>query len=377
MATLTISWTAPTPCDGCTYEYRYKLSSDSTYITGSTSNTSVSVGSLTDGATYDYGVRTVCGPIRSSWSTSASVTCDSAPTPTPTATPTATPTPTPTVGTTVTPTPTPTPTATGTPTPTPTATPILPGCGDTISMTYEPTNNTIQTQSLDLSDLTDGDTVTISYQAYDRPDRFNIYEDSSLLETSGWVGSDNTYSGPWGMAGSLADPDGTGSFTFTYNAGSSYELRVDVGPANPTNPLSNSWSVTIGCITPTPTPTPNPVIWYFNHGSGTSCTASNLYVRKNGGSLVTLSTVSSGTDSGTLPFSIVAGDELTIGVDTGSQMGTGCENAFVSYDSQQYVSSLAPPTPTDPVEIIVTVTQLDLNYGITICGNLANGICPV
>jgi hypothetical protein len=123
MANLTISWTAPTPCVGCTYEYRYKLSTDTTYITGATVNTySPPISSLTDGATYNYGVRTVCGSIRSAWSSAATVTCDSEPPLT--ATPTPTPTSTPTIGPTATPTatPTPTPTATATPTPTPTAT---------------------------------------------------------------------------------------------------------------------------------------------------------------------------------------------------------------------------------------------------------------
>jgi hypothetical protein len=139
MANLTISWTAPTPCVGCTYEYRYKLSTDTTYITGATSNTSVSISSLTDAATYNYGVRTVCGSIRSAWSSAATVTCDSEPPLTATPTPTTTPTPTPTVGTTVTPTPTPTatptptPTATATPTPTPTPTQ---GSGDCYTVTY-------------------------------------------------------------------------------------------------------------------------------------------------------------------------------------------------------------------------------------------------
>ena len=129
MANLTISWTAPTPCVGCTYEYRYKLSTDTTYITGATANTySPTISSLTDGATYNYGVRTVCGSIRSAWSSAATVTCDSEPvltvTPTPTATPTSTPSPTPTSGPTATPTATPTPTPTATATPTPTATPV-------------------------------------------------------------------------------------------------------------------------------------------------------------------------------------------------------------------------------------------------------------
>jgi hypothetical protein len=93
-STLTISWTAPTPCVGCTYEYQYKLSSDTAFISGSTSNTSVVISSLTDGATYNYQVRTVCGPVRSLWSTSSTVTCDTAPTPAPTVAPTETPAPT-------------------------------------------------------------------------------------------------------------------------------------------------------------------------------------------------------------------------------------------------------------------------------------------
>lgn len=96
MANLTISWTAPGSCAGCTYEYRYKLSTDTTFITGATSNTSVSISSLTDGATYNYGVRTVCGSVRSAWSSAATVTCDTEPALTVTPTPTTTPTPTPT-----------------------------------------------------------------------------------------------------------------------------------------------------------------------------------------------------------------------------------------------------------------------------------------
>ena len=178
-------------------------------------------------------------------------------TPTPTATATATPTPTSSGTPTPTATATPTPTATATPTPTatPTVTVVTYGCGDTVSDTYTPSTFTTQTKYLDLSEATDGDTITITYTANDRPNRFNIYGNSMLVANSGWVGSDNTYAGPWGTAGSLTDPDGSGSFTFEYQAGMSYELRVDVGPANPDadppNP-SDAWSVTIGCASATP-----------------------------------------------------------------------------------------------------------------------------
>jgi hypothetical protein len=129
--------------------------------------------------------------------------------------------------------------------------------------TYIPTGFTIQTQELDLSEADDESTISVGYVAYDRPNRFNIYGNGMLIEDSGWVGADNTYSGPWGTAGSLTDPDGTGSFTFTYQSGVSYELSVDVGPANPlADPAypSDGWSVTFTCLgmpTPTPTLTPN------------------------------------------------------------------------------------------------------------------------
>lgn len=204
------------------------------------------------------------------------------PSPTPTSTaagPTATPTATPTR------TPTPTPTSTSTPTPTPTATTVTYGCGDTVSDTYTPSTFTTQTKYLDLSETTDGATVTITYTANDRPNRFNIYGNGMLVANSGWAGADNTYAGPWGLVGSLTDPDGSGSFTFTYQAGMSYELRVDVGPANPNasptpNP-SDGWSVTIGCAAPVLSPVAN-------------FTTSTISVSRIGGSAGT-TTATSGT----------------------------------------------------------------------------------
>ena len=188
------------------------------------------------------------------------------PTPSPTPTPTSTPTPTPTP--TSTPTPTPTPTATpgpgATETPTPTA---LPGCGSTISNSYAPGTFTIQTHYLDLTAATSGSTITLHYTANERPDRFNIYDNSNnLIVNSGWVGSDNTYAGPWGGVGSLVDPDGDGYMNFTYDSAKTYKLTVDVGPWNPTNQISDSWTVTISCAgvaTSTPTPTPTPTMYWY------------------------------------------------------------------------------------------------------------------
>jgi hypothetical protein len=110
MAQLTLTWSPPADCNGCTYEYRYKLSSASTYVTGATSNTIVTINNLIDAETYNYSVRTICpdagGNLRSRWLNGSSVTCNT--------NPPLQPTPTPTI--------TPTPTSTSTPTPTPTAT---------------------------------------------------------------------------------------------------------------------------------------------------------------------------------------------------------------------------------------------------------------
>lgn len=125
--------------------------------------------------------------------------------------------------------------------------------------------------------------------------------------------------------------------------------------------------------TPTPTPTPLPnTTWYFNHGSGTSCTASYLEILRNG-SQVVLATNPAGGATGAL--NLTAGDQLIIRVNTGQAMGSGCENAYVKYDSQQLVEDTE--TGFNNAEIYVTVTQNDINYGITICGTLAGGICPV
>ena len=189
-----------------------------------------------------------------------------APTPTPSpsaTTPGATPTPTPssTPGPTATvtiPGATPAPTATATTpaaTPTPSAT-ALPGCGSTVTGTYAPSGYTLQTVSLDLSGAINGATISVQYTASNRPNRFNIYGGGSLVVSSLWAGSDTDYQGPW--TGNPIDEDGSGYITFVYNSSLSYQLKVDVGGANPSNILEDSWSVTFSCGSPAATPTPTP-----------------------------------------------------------------------------------------------------------------------
>ena len=121
--------------------------------------------------------------------------------------------------------------------------------------TYTQSGSTIQTNNVNFSALANGGTVVVSYQAYDRPNRFNIYGNGSLIATSGWVGSDNTYAGPWGDAGSLGNTN-SGDFSFVYDNTKTYELRVEVGGANPSNILDDTWNVTFTCVAPTVTPTP-------------------------------------------------------------------------------------------------------------------------
>jgi hypothetical protein len=62
-------------------------------------------------------------------------------------------------------------------------------------------------------------------------------------------------------------------------------------------------------------------------------------------------------------------------VDTGNQSSpTGCSNAYVKYDSQQFLDD--SPGGFTNAEITVTVTQNDISYGIIICGTLGGGVCP-
>jgi hypothetical protein len=186
------------------------------------------------------------------------------PTPSPTVPPaTQAATPLPTAGTTPLPTPTattPRPTATVTvpaATPTPTAT-ALPGCGSTVTGTYNLSGFTTQTVNLNFSGAVNGGLITVHYTANSRPDRFTIKKNGlSIVANSGWVGSDYNYSGPWDLNG-IADVDGDGYMTFTYDNSATYQLLVDVGNANPSNILDDSWSVTFSCGSPAATPTPTP-----------------------------------------------------------------------------------------------------------------------
>ena len=89
--------------------------------------------------------------------------------------------------------------------------------------------------------------VSFNYDAVDRPNRFQVYDDAgNLVATSGWKGT-ATYSGPWGS--SLSGTT-SGVLTITRNpAVTYYKLVVETGPANLSSPINDGYTVGISCVT--------------------------------------------------------------------------------------------------------------------------------
>jgi hypothetical protein len=134
-------------------------------------------------------------------------------------------------------------------------------CYDFVTYNYTGSDFATITHCLDLSkgDYANSTTVIINYEALSRPDRFNLYINGALSQSSPWLGSDTNY--PPGYEYYV--PTGVttnGSFTFSYNPANTYEIRVDVAPENPNNPINDSYQINIACPRPTSTPTPTPTI---------------------------------------------------------------------------------------------------------------------
>jgi hypothetical protein len=110
---------------------------------------------------------------------------------------------------------------------------------------------------LDFATTQNGSTITIGYNVVGRINRFTVYNvtDSTTAVTTGWAGTAN-YSGPWG---STNNTPSTGSIQFTYNSAKVYQLRVEAGGADPSNQLSDSWNVSMGCVY-----TPPPTYYYYS-----------------------------------------------------------------------------------------------------------------
>lgn len=85
---------------------------------------------------------------------------------------------------------------------------------------------------------------TFIYNAIDRPNRFNVYDSTGLVATSGWVGY-ATWPGPWGASLNVAP---SGNFPYNFGSTSGRYVLVEYGPADPDNPTSDAaeWSMNCG-----------------------------------------------------------------------------------------------------------------------------------
>lgn len=136
---------------------------------------------------------------------------------------------------------------------------------------------------IDFTGVQNGSTITLAYNVVDRINRFDIYNvtNSSITVSSGWAGTAN-YPGPWGMSNNTPS---TGSIQFIYDNTKVYELRVQVGGADPNNQTNDSWNVTLGCNYIAPPPT----YYYYE---GTVCGGSTTDVfRSTNPSLHTMNVV--------------------------------------------------------------------------------------
>jgi hypothetical protein len=89
------------------------------------------------------------------------------------------------------------------------------------------------------------------YYAYDRPNRFNLYDSAGAVTSSGWVGYAD-YAGPWGASLNV-DPDG--DIPFTFNSGTGRYMLVEAGPADTESPISDAYEWVIVCQNPPTTTT--------------------------------------------------------------------------------------------------------------------------
>jgi len=227
-ATLTISWSKPTSlasCTDCSFEYKYAISSVSldgvTPIAASFGTLSATITGLVNGASYNYAVRTICGPVQSKWSYGTTVVCDTPPVDTPT------PTPTQTAGPgqpTATPTPTPTPTATVGECATPTFNSVTLNSGSVFNANFTPTANC------------------------------NAIQVESSSDQITWTSNTSGCSSPIQKSVSSA----TGTWYFRIK-----QFCVSGGPSSYSNVLSYTYSTS-----PTPTPTPTPTA---NSNAITNC----------------------------------------------------------------------------------------------------------
>jgi len=147
-----------------------------------------------------------------------------------------------------TPTPGPSPTPSSTPTPTPTPTPTVVtydySCGDGTQQVFTG-SDLYGTYDLITVDATDPSNGTFYWTSQERPNRFTLYDDTSTVYTTGWVGIAN-YSGPWG---SSLNTSINGNTTFTWTNTSGRTIQIEYGPSGPPDYLSDAANYSIVCGT--------------------------------------------------------------------------------------------------------------------------------
>jgi hypothetical protein len=117
-------------------------------------------------------------------------------------------------------------------------------CGQYVSGNYSGTDYHAYENYYICDDL-DTTEISLAWSVIDRPNRFTIYQDGSLVATTGWVGYAN-YAGPWGL--SLNTPN-TGILSTSYLTGLNTYVYVEAGPANPSAPTNDAFTFTISCST--------------------------------------------------------------------------------------------------------------------------------
>lgn len=91
-------------------------------------------------------------------------------------------------------------------------------------------------------DVDAADTVNLNWEVFNRPNRFNLYNNGVLEQTTEWRGI-AAYGGPWGANLNTAT---SGTLTFDVSGGP-YTITIEVGNADPDNIVSDNFNVSIQC----------------------------------------------------------------------------------------------------------------------------------
>jgi hypothetical protein len=161
---------------------------------------------------------------------------------------------------------------------------------------------------------------TFNYDAIDRPNRFNLYDSTGLIGTSGWVGY-ATYAGPWGSSLNVSP---SGFFTYDFASTTGRYVLVEYGNADPISPISDAaqWSLTCGtCPTTTTTIAPTTTT------TATTATLSWSYIVMGGATgnmrlYVNSTEIENRTYDATGTWPVYVGDVIRVEIDT-----TGCSGA--------------------------------------------------